>query len=152
MDASHPYDWSSTTVSNILGKPEYMGHTVNFRSYKESYKDKRAIRRPPEEWTVFENTHETIVDPETWELAKRVRKAVRRTDSTGQANPLTGLVFCADCGAKMYNHRKRSLSEKEGRGIDPVTGLYPYDSYECSTFSLTSNRSLQHQYLQFCQK
>lgn len=152
MDASHPYDWSSTTVSNILGKPEYMGHTVNFRSYKEPYKDKRAIRRPPEEWTVFENTHETIVDPETWELAKRVRKAVRRTDSTGQANPLTGLVFCADCGAKMYNHRKRSLSEKEGRGIDPVTGLYPYDSYECSTFSLTSNRSLQHQYLQFCQK
>ena len=143
MDASRPYDWSSTTVSNILAKPEYMGHTVNFRSYKESYKDKRAIRRPPEEWTVFENTHEAIVDPETWKLAQRIRKTVRRTDSTGQANPLTGLVFCADCGAKMYNHRKKSFSEKEGQGIDPVTGLYPYDSYDCSTYSLTFHRSQQ---------
>lgn len=128
MDASRPYDWSSTTVSNIFMKPEYIGHTVNLRSYKESYIDKRAIRRPPEEWTVFENTHEAIVDPETWKLAQRIRKTVRRTDSTGQANPLTGLVFCADCGAKMYNHRKKSFSEREGRGIDPVTGLYPYDS------------------------
>ena len=52
-DDSRPYDWSGTSVSNILAKPEYMGHTVNFRSYKESYKDKRAIKRPPEEWTVF---------------------------------------------------------------------------------------------------
>ena len=52
-DDSRPYDWSGTSVSNILAKPEYMGHTVNFRSYKESYKDKHAIKRPPEEWTVF---------------------------------------------------------------------------------------------------
>ncbi len=140
-DDSRPYDWSSTTVSNILAKPEYMGHTVNFRSYKESYKDKRAIKRPPEEWTVFENTHEAIVDAETWKLAQQIRKTVKRTDTTGEANPLTGLVFCADCGAKMYNHRKKSFAEKEGRGIDPVTGLYPYDSYECSTYSLTFHRS-----------
>lgn len=143
MDASRPYDWSSTIVGNILAKPEYMGHTVIFRSYKESYKDKRAIRRPPEEWTVFENTHKAIIDPETWKLAQRIRKTVRRTDSTGQANPLTGLVFCADCGAKMYNHRKKSFSEKEGQGIDPVTGLYPYDSDDCSTYSLAFHRSQQ---------
>ena len=52
-DDSRPYDWSGTSVANILAKPEYMGHTVNFRSYKESYKDKHAIKRPPEEWTVF---------------------------------------------------------------------------------------------------
>ncbi len=140
-DDSRPYDWSGTTVSNILAKPEYMGHTINFRSYKESYKDKHAIKRPPEEWTVFENTHEAIVDPETWKLAQRIRQTVRRIDTTGEANPLTGLVFCADCGAKMYNHRKKSFAEKEGRGIDPATGLYPYDSYECSTYSLTFQRS-----------
>ena len=65
FDASRPYDWSGTSVANILAKPEYMGHTVNFRSYKESYKDKHAIKRPPEEWTIFEHTHEAIVDPET---------------------------------------------------------------------------------------
>ena len=60
---------------------------------KESYKDKHAIKRPPEEWTVFEHTHEAIVDPETWKLAQQVRKTVHRTDTTGEANPLTGLTF-----------------------------------------------------------
>ena len=136
-DMSRPYDWCCTSVSNILAKPEYMGHTVNFRSYKESYKDKIAIKRPPEEWTVFENTHEAIVDAETWKLAQRSRQTVRRTDTTGAANPLTGLVYCADCGAKMYNHRGRKQAEKEHRGKDPASGLYPYDHYDCSTYSLT---------------
>ena len=136
-DDSRPYDWSGTSVSNILAKPEYMGHTVNFRSYKESYKDKHAIKRPPEEWTVFEHTHEAIVDPETWKLAQQVRKTVHRTDTTGEANPLTGLLYCADCGAKMYNHRGRAQANKESRGKDPVSGLYPYDHYDCSTYALT---------------
>ena len=136
-DMSRPYDWACTSVSNILAKPEYMGHTVNFRSYKESYKDKKAIQRPPEEWTVFENTHEAIVDVETWQLAQRVRKTVRRTDTTGEANPLTGLIYCADCGEKMYNHKGRKQAEKENRGKDPVSGLYPYDHYDCSTYALT---------------
>ena len=136
-DMSRPYDWCCTSVSNILAKPEYMGHTVNFRSYKESYKDKIAIKRPPEEWTVFENTHEAIVDAETWKLAKQSRKTVRRTDTTGAANPLTGFVYCADCGAKMYNHKGRKQAEKENRGKDPASGLYPYDHYDCSTYSLT---------------
>ena len=140
-DMSRPYDWCCTSVSNILAKPEYMGHTVNFRSYKESYKDKVAIKRPPEEWTVFENTHEAIVDAETWKLAQQSRKTVRRTDTTGVANPLTGLVYCADCGAKMYNHRGRKQAEKENRGKDPVSGLYPYDHYDCSTYELTFNHT-----------
>ena len=82
----------------------YMGHTVNFRSSKKSYRDKR-VKNAPEDWLVFENTHEAIVDPETWQLAQQVKRTVRRTDTTGVANPFTGLVFCADCGAKMYNHR-----------------------------------------------
>ena len=140
-DLLRPYDWSGTTVGNILEKPEYMGHTVNFRSYKESYKDKRATQRPPEEWTVFENTHEAIVDPETWRLAQQSRKTVRRTDTTGEANPLTGLLFCADCGAKLYNHRGRAQSEKEHHGKDPVSNLYPRDHYECSSYSLTFHRA-----------
>ena len=143
FDASRPYDWSGTTVANILAKPEYMGHTVNFRSYKESYKDKHAIKRPPEEWTVFENTHDAIVDPETWKLAQQIRKTVKRTDTTGEANPLTGLLYCADCGAKMYNHRGRAQADKENRGKDPVSGLYPYDHYDCSTYALTFRHTKQ---------
>ena len=72
-DMSRPYDWTGNTISDILAKPEYMGHTVNFRSYKPSYKDKKSIKRPPEEWQIIENTHEAIVDAETWKLAQRVR-------------------------------------------------------------------------------
>jgi len=133
-DMSQPYHWYSTTVGNILSKPEYMGHTVNFRSYKKSYKDKRGIIKPPEEWLIFENTHEAIIDKETWELVQQIRKTVHRTDNTDKANPLTGLVFCADCGAKMYNHRNKKVAQKDGREKDPVSGLYPYECYECATF------------------
>ena len=140
-DMSKPYDWCYNTIGKILEKPEYMGHTVNFRSYKEHYKDKKRIMKSPDDWLVFENTHEAIVDKETWELAQRVRKVVRRTDTTGVANPLTGLVYCADCGEKMYNHRgvhqrKKYTSDTEFEYV-PQT----YDYYDCSTYTLTFHRS-----------
>jgi site-specific DNA recombinase len=147
LEKAEPYNWYGNTVCTILSKPEYMGHTVNFRSHKESYKDKRAVRHPPEDWLVFENTHEAIVDPETWRLAQQVKRTVRRTDTTGEANPLTGLVFCADCGAKMYNHRG-GRKKYPDKGPDPATGLYPADSYDCSTYTLTfqnmTNKCFSH--------
>lgn len=108
-DMSRPYDWTGNTIADMLTKPEYMGHTVNFRAYKPSYKDKKMIKRPPEEWLIFENTHEAIVDAETWKLAQRSRQTVRRTDTTGVANPLTGLLFCAECGAVRRQGAKRRL-------------------------------------------
>ena len=133
-DMSRPYDWTDSTIADILGKPEYMGHTVNFRAYKPSYKEKKMIKRPPEEWLIFENTHEAIVDPETWKLAQHIRKTVRRTDTTGEANPLTGLLYCADCGAKMYNHKRGGRAIQEGSKPDPESGLYPGDNYNCSAY------------------
>lgn len=132
-DMTKPYDWCSTTVGNILSKPEYMGHTVNFRSYKKSYKDKRAIIKPQEEWLIFENAHEAIVDRETWEMVQKIRQTVHRTDSTDEANPLTGLLYCADCGAKMYNQKNKQKALRNGREKDPISGLYPFDCYECAT-------------------
>ncbi len=138
VDTSQPYEWIPATVANILSKPEYMGHTVNFRSYKESYKDKKPILRPQEEWLIFENSHEAIVDKETWELAQKLRETKRcYHDRTGEANPLTGLVYCADCGEKMYNHRHKT---KAKNGVDPITGLYPFDHYECSSYARTNMR------------
>ena len=104
-NAADPYTWRGGTVADILSKQEYMGHTVNFRTYKESYKDKRVKMTPKEDLVIFENTQEAIIDKETWERVQTLRKTIRRTDSIGKANPLTGLMFCADCGAKMYNHR-----------------------------------------------
>lgn len=63
------------------------------------------MKNPQENWLIFNDTHEAIIDRETWELAQKLTKTPRRVDTTGVANPLTGLVYCADCGAKMYNHR-----------------------------------------------
>lgn len=142
-DMSRPYDWTGNTIADMLAKPEYMGHTVNFRAYKPSYKDKKMIKRPPEEWLIFENTHEAIVDAETWELAQRSRQTVRRTDTTGVANPLTGLLFCAECGARMYNHRCGGRALREGWKPDADSGLYPSDNYNCSTYMLTAKQSTQ---------
>ncbi|MCD8341331.1 MAG: DUF4368 domain-containing protein [Clostridiales bacterium] len=130
-----PFDWCGATVGYLLEKPEYMGHTVNFRTGKKSYKDKR-VKRPPEEWMVFENTHEAIVDPETWHLAQQTRKTVHRTDTLGEANPLTGLLFCADCGQKMYNHRYRRHTKK---GTE-----FLVDFYDCSTYRMEIQREVKH--------
>ena len=132
-DLSRPYDWSGATVKRLLSYPEYIGHTVDFRTHMESYKDKRATDQPPEKWLIIENTHEPIIDKETWELVQELIKTKRRCDTTGAANPLTGLVYCADCGAKMYNHRRR----ENGKGLDPETGLCPTDYYDCSTYNLS---------------
>ena len=103
------YNWNGATVRKILDKPEYMGSTVNFRTYKDLYKDRNNKRRPREEWLVFENTQEPIVEPETWETAQRCRIVRRRENSVGETNPLTGLVYCADCGSRMYNHRSAKV-------------------------------------------
>ena len=132
-DRTRPYDWYGNTVSTMLSKPEYMGHTVNFRSHKKSYKDKRPVMNSPEDWLIFENTHDAIIDPETWQLAQQTKRTVHRTDTTGVANPLTGLAFCADCGAKMYNHRGRHIKASSGKE-------YPNDTYNCSTYTLTMQR------------
>ncbi|MCD8021835.1 MAG: recombinase family protein [Lachnospiraceae bacterium] len=131
-----PYDWYGNTVSNIIAKPEYKGHTVNFRTQKKSYKDKR-VRTDPKDWSIFENTHEAIIDPETWQLAQDARKTVHRTDSIGEANPLTGLMFCADCGSKMYNHRiRRSKPNADG-------SVSWSDGYDCARYRLESQREIQ---------
>lgn len=137
-DHSDPYAWSMSTIAHIVERPEYMGHTVNFRSYKDSYKDKRPKENPKENWVIFENTHPAIVDPATWETAQRLRNTVRRTDH-GEANPLTGLVFCADCGAKLHNHRQphpRPYINEKGYHCTRA----PKDVYVCSTYNLTGRR------------
>ena len=102
------YHWCGATVTNIIHRPEYYGITANFRTYKDSYKDRKAKRRPAEEWVIFENTQEPIVDKTTWETAQKCRVVKRRATSTGEPNPLTGLIICADCGNRMYNHRGSS--------------------------------------------
>ena len=99
------YGWGSSTIVNILKKREYLGHTVNFKTQKH-FKDKKSHYVDESEWTIFENTHEPIITQEMYDNVQRIRANVRRyPDGWGEAAPLTGLLYCADCGGKMYVHR-----------------------------------------------
>ena len=100
-----PYGWGSSTIVNILKKREYLGHTINFKTRKH-FKDKKSHYVSEDEWTIFENTHEAIIDQQTFDLAQKIRSNVRRyPNGWGEAAPLTGLLYCSDCGGKMYVHR-----------------------------------------------
>lgn len=136
LDVMQPYAWSMGTIITILARPEYMGHTVSFRYKNESYKSKKSTKTDPPEWVITENTQEPIVDAETWNLVQKLRQTVRRTDNIGTANPFTGLVYCADCGAKMRNHRRRGKPLKS----DPTKLGAGDDSYICTTHDNASNR------------
>ena len=99
------YRWSTSTVVEILKKREYLGHTINFKTRKH-FKDKKSHYVDENEWTIFENTHDAIIDQETFDNVQRIRGNSRRyPDGYGETAPLTGLLYCADCGGKMYVHR-----------------------------------------------
>lgn len=106
-DKENPYMWRGNQVTTLIARPEYIGKTVNFRTFKNSYKDKKTKRADKEDWVVFDDTQEPIVDEETWLLAQKLRQNVRKADPMGEPNVLTGKIYCADCGAPMYNHRQR---------------------------------------------
>ena len=122
------YNWSSSTVVHIIERKEYLGHTVNFKTYRVSYKNKKKLANPEDKQMIFENTHEPIVDVDTWEKVQELRKHKRRPARTGKTNLFSGVVHCADCGAKLYyctsqnfetrqNHFVCSTSRKKGKDV-----------------------------------
>lgn len=137
-DEERPYFWRGGTVADILRKPEYVGHTVNFRTYKESYKDKRSFKADKEQWVIFEDTQEAIIDQYTFDTVQELLKTKRCTKVMDEpANPLTGKMFCADCGAKMYNHRhKYGRMRKDMYYPKGHREAKPQDDYECSQNNL----------------
>jgi DNA invertase Pin-like site-specific DNA recombinase len=130
-----PYAWNGGTVGNILSKPEYCGHTVNFRTYKDSYKGKKFKYNPKENWKVFENTHPALITREQFDVVQKLRGTPRRPDDCGEANPLTGLLFCHECGRKMYNSRQAKTHYEEHR-LGKTYRHKVADFYTCSTYSL----------------
>lgn len=92
---------------------EYLGHTVNFKTYRKSYKNKKQLYNDPSQWQIFENTHEAIIDQETFDIVQRIRDGRRRVTPMGEMPILSGMVFCADCGKKLYQVRGRNLPQKE---------------------------------------
>ena len=97
----YPHKWCSHTVAEILDRQEYVGDTVNFRTYRQSFKLKKQLDRPQEEWKVFPNTHPAIIDRETFALVQNLRQHRRRPTRTGAVSMFSGLLYCADCGSKL---------------------------------------------------
>ena len=123
--------WDSRTVSGILDKAEYAGHTVNFRTHTKSYKIKKTIRNPKEDWIIFENTHEPIVTQQQFDLVQELRKNKRRQQRQETPNPFSGICYCADCGKKMYLCRSTRLSDDQ-------------EHLKCSTYALDKHNCTAH--------
>lgn len=107
------YAWQQRTISDMLMKMEYLGHTVNFKTKKKSYKSKKKVNNDPSEWVIFENTHEAIIDQETFEIVQNIRNGRRRLTPMGEMPFLSGMLFCADCGAKLYQVRARGWTHEQ---------------------------------------
>lgn len=111
--SADPCGWLTQTVSKILERREYTGCTCNFKTTKKSYKSKKIISNPPEQWKVFPDTHPAIIDAETWERVQELRRNKRRPTKTGKQSIFSGLVFCADCGAKLHYCTTASFEDSQ---------------------------------------
>ncbi len=125
----NPYRWTQTTIVGMLEKPEYIGHTVNFKTKRKSYKHKKKINIPKEDWLIFENTHEAIISQHDFDLVQELRKNKRKIQKCGEINPFSGTVYCADCGEKMYLARSQSLTAEQEH---LKCSTYSKDNHECS--------------------
>ena len=123
----NPYLWTNTTVGCILNRQEYLGHTVLGKTVCENFKTKKRRPATPDELMIFPDTHEAIIDQDTWEKAQRLRKrSPRKLPNGTYSHRLSGLVYCADCGARM------SYSSPESKHT-----LKDYDSnsaFQCSRY------------------
>lgn len=108
------YVWRGSTIVHMLSRQEYLGHTVNFKTYRKSYKQKKQMKNDPSEWMIFKNTHEAIIEESVFEVVQRIRDGRRRLTPMGEMPLLSGMMFCADCGNKLYQVRGRGWEhEKE---------------------------------------
>jgi hypothetical protein len=98
--------WGAGMVGKILSRMEYLGHTVSGRTYKKSYKDKRTHKASPEDWIITENTHDAIIDLNTWNIVQKLReKNKKKSTNLGEMGVLNGLLYCADCGKRLRIQR-----------------------------------------------
>lgn len=109
-DNIDPYWWDWSVVSDILSRQEYLGHTVNFKTGRKSYKNKKSYINPPSKWVIIKNTHDAIIDQETFDIVQRLKEGRKRANTPmGEMPVLSGMLYCADCGKKLYVCRTKSL-------------------------------------------
>ncbi|MGN1352282.1 MAG: DUF4368 domain-containing protein [Clostridia bacterium] len=127
----YQYKWCGTTVAGILDRQEYIGDTVNFKCTTRSYKDKTRVKLPKEDRKIFKNTHEPIIDEYTWNIAKQLRNNRKKPTRSGKKSIFSGLIFCNDCGKKMYFQ-------------SPVKDLKNKDHYRCSSYKHDTSLCTSH--------
>lgn len=127
----YQYKWCAVTVAHILDRQEYIGDTVNFKCTTRSYKDKTKVILPKEDRKVFKNTHEAIIDEYTWKIAKQLRDNRKKPTRSGKKSIFSGLLFCNDCGKKMYFQ-------------SPVIDLKAKDHYRCSSYKRDTSLCTAH--------
>ena len=126
-----PCHWESSTIVKILENRDYLGHTVNFKTTRLSYKSKKMIENPLEKQVVFENTHEALVSQETWDIVQKNRQNRRRPTKMGDAGMFSGLLYCADCGHSLNLNRTKSWAREQ-------------DNYVCGTYKRKKGQCTAH--------
>ena len=136
--------WSNTAVKQILTNPTYLGHLVQLRTTTVSYKNKKTVKRDPEDMVTVYNTHEAIVNQELWDKCREMEASVSqgKKTKTGYVNPLSGLVYCADCGNKMYIKYNNTRHKR----TDPRT--YHRDNFTCGGYMKFGERVCTSHYIQ----
>ena len=129
----HPYKWCNETVSGILERLEYLGHTVNFKTRKQSFKSKKKLWNDPSEWVIFENTQEPIIEESVFLIVQKIRQGRCRPTRMGDMGMFSGLLFCADCGGKMYLCRANRFKPEQEYYL---CSTYRKDRALCTTHSI----------------
>lgn len=129
------YRWNNEAVSRMLSRIEYLGHTVNFKTCKKSYKSKKKLWTDPSEWAVFENTQEPIIEESVFMAVQNIRKERKRPTRMGEMGMFSGLLYCMDCGGRMYLCRANHFEKRQ-------------EYYLCSTYrkdrALCSTHTIRH--------
>lgn len=136
--------WSCGTVKQVLNNPIYLGHLVQMRTTNISYKNKKIIKRDPEDMIWVYNTHEAIVSQELWDKCREMEASVSqgKKNRTGFVNPLSGLVYCADCGTKMHIKYNNTRHSRKGPRI------YYRENFTCGAYSKFGQRACSSHYIQ----
>ncbi len=137
---ANPYKWTNETVSRTLERIEYLGHTVNFKTKKQSYKSKKKLWNDPSEWAIFENTQEPIIDENVFLVVQNLRQSRRRPNKMGDMGMFSGLLFCADCGGKMYQCRTNEFKPEQEYFL---CSTYRKDRTVCNNTHSIRNVSLE---------
>ena len=130
-EPENPYRWHESTVVNILERKEYIGATVNFKTYTNSIWDKKQRENPEENRVIFYNTHPAIIEQEVFDKVQEIRQQRHRRTATGKSSPFSGLVFCADCKQKLYYSTTKYFEKRQ-------------DFFTCSTHRANKDKCSGH--------